>query len=155
MPLDFTGIYKVSDINQNYIRVPQIGMAPRKVSVMLEDEPNPRDQYQFLVPNDVNLGHTIIGTIVQDDKTGVVIEDEDRVGDDGGTVLWRFEPLTRVLWDEMGSQGYISGWDELKLTLTDDESVLHFYNYDWLLTRLEWWKEEQESGREKPSAEPE
>lgn len=155
MPLNFTGIYKLSDVNQNYIRVSQIAMAPRVVKVKGRDSEGTREQYQFLVPNDVNLGHTIFGKVEADDEHKFELEDTDRQGDDGKPVLWRFEPLTLKLWNEMGEKGEIGGWEELKASVKDDSELLHFYQYEWLLSRLEWWHEHPESeGSSSPTEEP-
>jgi len=141
MPLDFTSIYALSDVNQNYIRVQQIAMAPRKVTV---DDPvtgEPKEEWQFLVPSNVSMGHTIIGA-VKSDKDGVVdIEDSARNGDDGKTIIWRFEPLSLKIWNEMGERGDIDGWEQIKDDMHNDKDVIHFYQHDWLLPRLSWWKE--------------
>lgn len=150
MPLAFTGIYKLSDVNQNLVRSPQIAMAPRKVKVKDPDSGKLREQYQFLVPNDVNLGHTIFGKVEKDEEDVFELEDTQRQGEDDKPVLWRFEPLTLKLWNEMGEEGEIGGWEELKDSFKSDKELLHFYRYEWLLSRLEWWHEESD-----PSETPE
>jgi len=155
MPLAFTGIYKLSDVNQNLVKAPQIAMAPRKVQVKDRASGKLRDEYQFLVPNDVNLGHTISGEVGKDDEHSFEIEDSLRQGDDDKPVLWRFEPLTLKLWNEMGEKDEIGGWEALKDSIKDDEALLHFYRYEWLLSRLEWWHEKPESSEpSEPTKEP-
>lgn len=153
MSLSFTGIYKLSDANQNYIKVSQIAMAPRKVMVKDPDSGEQLEQYQFLVANDVNLGHTLSGEVTLDEDGVTEIEDSQRQGHDGKPVLWRFEPLTLKLWNEMGEAGTISGWDEMGSKIKDDAELLHFYRYEWLFPRLEWWNETQEGAE--PSAKSE
>jgi len=144
MSLSFTGIYKLSDANQNYIKVPQIAMAPRKVMVKDPDSGEQLEQYQFLVANDVNLGHTISGEVTLDEDGVTEIEDTQRQGHDGKPVLWRFEPLTLKLWNEMGEAGAINGWDAQGSEIKDDAELMHFYRYEWLMPRLEWWQEHPE-----------
>lgn len=156
MPLDFTGIYKLSDVNQNYIRSPQIAMAPRKVKLKDPDSGEVLEQYQFLIPNEVNLGHTISGEIETDTDKAFELKDTERKSDDGKPILWRFEPLTLKLWNEMGEHGDVNGWGTLKDKIKDDDALLDFYRHEWLLTRLEWWHEhpnavEAKSETEKPT----
>lgn len=151
MPFDFTGIYKLSDVNQNYVKASQIAMAPRHVKVP-SPEGGTHEEWQFLTANKVNLGHTIIGDITEDTDKSVEIEDDDRHGNDGKPVLWRFEPLTLKLWNEMGEKGEIGGWEELKETINSDEAVIHFYQNDWLQPCLDWWHETPKESDSKSSA---
>jgi hypothetical protein len=151
MPLSFKTIYRLSDVNQNYIRHSQIAMAPRKVKISGPD--GAREEYQFLVPNDVNLGHTIAGNVEKDEEDAIEIEDTERRGEDGKPVLWRFEPLTLKLWNEMGEAGEIEGWEELGSAIKDDAELKHFYRYEWLLPRLEWWSETLDTKEVAPASE--
>jgi hypothetical protein len=145
MPLNFVGIYVLSDVNQNYIKVQQIAMAPRVVKVKDPSTGKKQDEWQFLVPSEVNMGHTIMGDVTSDEEGVVEIEDKGREGDDGGTVLWRFEPLTLEAWNTMGERGDIDGWEELTKSFHTDDDLLHFYKYEWMLPRLEWWKESKDA----------
>lgn len=159
MPLNFTGMYKLIDATLNYIRVPQIAMAPRHVDIEVPELGGVHEAWQYLVPNDVNLGHTIVGQVVTDEDDFFEIQDLIREGDDGEPVVWRFEPLTFEVWTQMGKDGYVSGWDVLKDAITDDDSLSNFYYHEWLLSRLEWWHETLDepvgSATEAAAAEPE
>jgi hypothetical protein len=141
MPLKFSSIYVLSDVNQNFIKVQQIAMAPRVVKVKNPITGDAQEEWQFLVPSEVSMGHTVLGEVVSDTDSTVDIEDKGRIGDDGNPILWRFEPLTLAAWNAMGERGDIDGWEVLTKNLHTDEELLRFYNYDWLLPRLEWWKE--------------
>jgi hypothetical protein len=142
MPLEFSGIYALYDVNQNYIRVTQVAMAPREVQVVDGDSGKKVKEWQFLVPNDVNLGHTIVGAIVLDKDGVVVVEDKRRTGDDGKAVMWRFEPLTYSAWKKIGEGGGISGYKHILPKIKSDEDVLHLYRSDWLRPCMDWWKPE-------------
>lgn len=144
MPLDFTSIYLLSDVNGNFMKAQQIAMAPRKVSVSDPETNHDYDEWQFLVPTETNLGHTIDGTVKKDEGGVVEIQDNRREGNDGKPVLWRFEPLTLEAWNKMGERGDIDGWEELKDQMKNDADLIHFYRHDWLLSRLEWWKQKPE-----------
>jgi len=152
MPLSFAGIYKLSDVNQSFVKAPQIAIAPRKVKVKDPDSGKTREDYQFLVANDVSLGHTISGEVGADDEGQFEIEDDERRGNDGKPVLWRFEPLTLKLWNEMGENDEISGWNELKSSIKDDADLLNFYRQEWLSPSLEWWNEESTEAPKAPEA---
>jgi len=141
MPLDFANIYMLSDVNQNFIKVQQIAMAPRVVKVKNRATGKQQDEWQFLVPSEVNMGHTIMGTVKSDKDDVVEILDEGRDGDDGKPIVWRFEPLTLEAWNAMGERGDVDGWEELTKKMHDDKDLLHFYKYDWVLPRMEWWKD--------------
>lgn len=153
MPLDFTGIYKLSDVNQNYVKTPQIAMAPKKVKVKDSHTGKTFEQYQFLVPNECSLGHTISGKVHADSDHSFEIEDHQRKSDDGKPIIWRFEPLTLKLWNEMGENGDVASWEKMKDDIKSDDDLLHFYKYEWLLPRMEWWAEDTgtSGSSEKPS----
>lgn len=151
MPFDFTGIYKLSDVNNSYVEASQIAMAPRKVKVK-DAEGEEREQWQFLTANAVDLGHTIFGDISKDDDKGIEIEDSDRHGMQGKPVLWRFEPLTLKLWNEMGEKGEIGDWEKMKDKIHSDEDVIHFYQNDWLQPALDWWHKVPTESEAKSSA---
>lgn len=135
MPFDSMGVYKLSDVNQNYIGAAQIAMAPRRVQAADANE----EEWQYLGANDVVLGHTIVGKPIDGDAGVIEIEDQNRKGRNAQPVVWRFEPLTLELWNEMGEAGEISGWEELQKDIKDDDSLVDFYRTHWVEPQLDWW----------------
>lgn len=153
MPFDFTGVYKLSDANKNYVDASQIAMAPRKVKIKAPNGET-REEWQFLTANEVNLGHTIVGDVTKDEENVIEIQDTDRQGNDGEAVLWRFEPLTLKLWNEMGEKGEIGGWEELTEEMSTDSAVVHFYQHEWLQPCLSWWHKTPDNTDAAKTSEP-
>jgi hypothetical protein len=139
MPLDFGGMYVLSNPSNNYLKSIQIAMAPKLVEVTNTATGEKEKEWQYLSANDVSLGHTIRGEVLSD-KDGVVdMKDLRRDGDDGKDVVWRFEPLTYARWKALGEQGSISGYTPASSIKTDAD-VIHMYQMDWLQPCLSWWK---------------
>jgi hypothetical protein len=139
MPFDFHEIYMLSNPTGNYMPVKQIAFGVRK-------SPDDEEGYQFLTNNDVDGGHSISGKIIHDADGVIVFEDDKQQSDDGKPVDWRFEPLTLKNWLEMGTEGSMIGFDQLRTQFKSDEDVRGFYLRDWL-DDFDWWKENPEGAK--------
>lgn len=135
MGLKFREIYRLTNLGGNYLpgSMVVIGVRPDV------DEP-PDTAWQFLVNNEVHGGHAILGKILSELADGTVeVLDSDRKGDDGGSVIWRFEPLTLARFLEMVDEGDVGGDpDVLRSTFKSDAEVREFYEEKYL---DDWWQE--------------
>ena len=132
---DFNEIYKVYNVGGNYHPVPAIAFGVRVVSETTREGVQ-RSGYAYLIPNDLSMGRTIWGG--PDDNASrfsIEILDEDRIGNDGEEVIWRFEPLTYAMWLALGSD--IQGFSELRESLSTIYAVKEYYRQHWLDNG--WW----------------
>jgi hypothetical protein len=138
MPLEAEGVYKLTNVGGNFLPEAMIAIAPRvrtDWSAVLDQS---APFVQFLVDNPATIGHSIAGKILLDDAGVVDVLDLEKTGDDGGAVIWRFEPLTVSLWETMRES--IGGFDELRAQIDTDEVLRLYYMSSYA---ADWWTEDQ------------
>jgi hypothetical protein len=134
MPLQFDEVYLLTDVEGAFMKTPQIALGVRRRPV----DQAKGDIYQFLV-NQEERGHEIVGEVIRDVDGVVELHDHARVADDGrSAVVWRFEPLTLSIWEQLGADGFISKYEELRKQIDNDAQLKAFYRDAFL---AEWWKE--------------
>ena len=135
MPLSFEGVYKLTNLRGNLLPSPLIAMAPRERKEVV-GELGERPVIQYLVPNEVNGGHTLAGTLVIDKGEQIIYRDDVLEGDDGEPVYWMFEPLTLENWEAMSSG--VTGAKQIRSQVKTDVALREFYHSDWVDG---WWEQ--------------
>lgn len=134
MGLNFKTVYRLSNVGGNFLPGWMVAMGVRVVQ-----ENNGKPHWQFLVNSEVHGGHSLSGEVLSEIADGTVeILDAEKRGDDGGRVLWRFEPLTLARWEEMANVGQVTGYEELRKYIKDDADVVTFYVEKYM---DDWWQE--------------
>jgi hypothetical protein len=141
VPFAFRRAYALTIPSENYIP----GFEAIAVGVrVLDDQPlygtdgGPAigrcTEVLFLL-NDDSCGHHVLGRVAFDDGDAIEVEDLQRHGNDGSSVYWRFEPLTRdMVLDMADLQGRIEIVNECRT----DEAIQAWFLAEFL---GDWWRD--------------
>lgn len=139
MPFDFKKLYMVRAIDGEIAG--ELALGVRHVRFPSSPKEHVEAiQYRRPGVDSGSMARQIIGEIIADDAaTGVIrVRDDDPETADH---VWEFVPMTVALWNQMGEEGLIHRWEDLRPHMKTDAWLHEHYND---MYRVDWWVENPE-----------